>query len=77
MNQMVSNFFKSRQRGVVREFDVQIGLGTIESEDGEEFPFHCIVISDGTRSIEPGSAVYFSPSPTLRGRIEAVAVDKA
>ena len=74
---MISRLVKIRQKGVVREFDVQTGLGSIESEDAELFPFHCIVISDGTRNIEPGCSVYFSPYPTLRGRIEAVAVDKA
>lgn len=73
---MDSQLFKFRQKGVVREFDVHSGLGTIQSEDGDLFPFHCIVISDGTRNIEPGSGVYFSPYPSLRGRIEAVAVDK-
>lgn len=74
---MVAHSFKFRQKGTVLEFDVHSGLGTIESTDGELFPFHCIVISDGTRTIEPGSGVYFSPYPALGGRIEAVAVDKA
>jgi cold shock CspA family protein len=74
---MVLHFYKFRQKGTVREFDVHRGLGIIESADGELFPFHCIVISDGTRTIEPGREVYFSPYPALGGRIEAVAVDKA
>ena len=35
--------------GTVIEFDEPRGLGVIEGDDGERYPFHCTRIADGTR----------------------------
>jgi len=56
--------------GVVTSFDEHVGLGVINGEDGVDYPFHCIELTDGTRTIEPGTAVTFAELPKL-GRIEA------
>ena len=47
------------RRGVVRVFDEAAGLGVIDGDDGRDYPFHCIEIADGTRTIEPGIEVGF------------------
>jgi cold shock CspA family protein len=62
-------------RGAVAEFDGDVGLGTIESEDGTAFRFHVIEIADGTRSIEPGRAVTFVAMPRF-GAIQAGSIHK-
>jgi cold shock CspA family protein len=59
--------------GQVTEFDPIVGLGVIESVDGESFSFHCLSIADGTRTIPVGSAVSFGLSHRF-GRDEAVAI---
>ena len=59
-----------RHTGVVTSFDEHVGLGVIAGDDGVDYPFHCIEIADGTRAIEPGTAVHFAELPKL-GRIEA------
>lgn len=46
--------------GTVKIFDAVIGLGIIRDSDGNEWPFHCISIADGTRSIDIGAQVIFS-----------------
>jgi len=46
-------------RGIVRSFDETAGLGVIDGADGVEYPFHCIEIADGTRTIEAGADVGF------------------
>ncbi|MDX2382269.1 MAG: cold shock domain-containing protein [Acidimicrobiia bacterium] len=62
-----------RRRGIVEEFDVERGLGTIVAEDGSRHRFHCIEIVNGTRSIEPGTAVGFELLAKL-GRYEAARI---
>ena len=56
--------------GTVVEFDVHVGLGVIVSGDGHRYPFHCIEIADGTRTIRVGQAVEFDVLCKL-GRYEA------
>lgn len=46
-------------RGTVTSFDEQSGLGSIRASDGVEYPFHCIEIADGSRSIPVGAEVGF------------------
>ncbi len=58
------------RRGTVEEFDEAEGLGTIGAADGRRFPFHCIEIADGTRTIEVGAEVRFRVLAKL-GRWEA------
>ena len=54
--------------GSVVRFDREVGLGEVEATDGTVYPFHCIVIADGTRSIEvcatPTTAPATSAAPT-------------
>jgi cold shock CspA family protein len=57
-------------RGVVASFDDHAGLGVITGDDGVDYPFHCIELTDDTRTIEPGTAVTFAELSKL-GRIEA------
>ena len=61
-------------RGVVEAFDADVGLGTIVSDDGARWPFHCTVIADGSRTIDVGTAVRFQRSWGGPGRWEAWAV---
>ncbi len=56
--------------GRVVAFDEAAGLGEVEREDGVRFPFHCIEIADGTRTIAVGAAVTFELLCKL-GRYEA------
>jgi CspA family cold shock protein len=60
-------------RGHVSSFDAPSGLGVLTTADGVEFPFHCVEIADGTRTIDVGIAVEFEPLRKL-GRIEAASV---
>jgi CspA family cold shock protein len=60
-------------RGVVVAFDEATGLGEVERDDGVVFPFHCIEITDGTRTIAPGTNVNFGLLCKL-GRYEAARV---
>jgi hypothetical protein len=59
------------RRGEVVGFDAARGLGTVaDTLTGEIYPFHCIEIADGTRSIGAGAVVVFELMPKL-GRLEA------
>jgi cold shock CspA family protein len=62
-------------RGRVDEFDEAAGLGVIIDGDGRAYPFHCIEIADGTRTIDTDQAVVFELLPRL-GRLQAGAVQK-
>jgi cold shock CspA family protein len=63
--------------GAVRAFDARAGVGEIETGDGDVLPFHCTALVDGSRTIEPGTAVEFERSPSHLGRWEATAVSRA
>ncbi len=60
-------------RGTVTQFDKDVGLGEITRDDGQVVPFHCIVISDGSRDIPVGVEVEFELMCKL-GRYEAAHV---
>ena len=62
----------SAMTGTVTEFDADIGLGVIDT-DGVRYPFHCIEIADGTRTIAVGADVAFDVLPKL-GRYEAAGI---
>jgi CspA family cold shock protein len=47
--------------------DEAAGLGIIVAADGTEYPFHCVEIADGTRTIETGAAVDFDVLHKLGG----------
>lgn len=57
--------------GTVSSFDEHRGLGEIEADDGERFPFHCTAIADGTRTIDEGAQVRFDVVAGRLGRWEA------
>jgi cold shock CspA family protein len=60
--------------GTVSAFDEHRGLGEITGADGTRYPFHCIAIADGTRTIEVGADVVFEVVPGCLGRWEAAAI---
>lgn len=62
--------------GTVVAFDAKVGLGEVETDDGARLPFHCIVIADGSRSIEVGARVSFDLLAKL-GRWEASSIRPA
>jgi cold shock CspA family protein len=55
--------------GKVIAFDEHVGLGEVESTDGEVYLFHCVEIADGSRTIDIGAAVEFDLMRKL-GRLE-------
>lgn len=57
--------------GHVATFEPTRGLGTVHDDDGTTHAFHATAIADGSRSIEVGTAVVFTVSPSHRGRYEA------
>lgn len=61
--------------GAVREFDEAKGLGVIAGDDHRDFPFHCIEIADGTRTIAAGQVVSFDLLPRF-GAFQAGAIEK-
>jgi cold shock CspA family protein len=60
----------------VRAFDEHRGLGEVEADDGEVYPFHCTRIADGSRSIPVGVVVSFEVAPGPLGRWEAAAITR-
>ena len=62
--------------GTVTEFDEAAGLGVIATAEGSEYPFHCVEIADGTRTIEVGAVVEFEVMHKL-GRLEARCISPA
>ena len=61
--------------GVVASFDEPRGLGVITTSEGDEVPFHCTAIADGTRTISVGERVRFRLVPGPMGRWEASRVE--
>ena len=55
---------------MVIDFDVDRGLGSVTTDDGSVYEFHCIEIADGTRDIAIGTDVTFDLLAKL-GRYEA------
>ena len=47
--------------GHVTQFDRRIGLGEITDSEGRVWPFHCAMLTDGSRTVEEGTAVRFRP----------------
>ena len=60
--------------GTIEEFDVDAGLGSLRSAEGDRFAFHCTAVSDGSRQIPVGSRVVFAIGPAGPGVWEATAV---
>ena len=62
-------------RGTVSAFDEARGLGTVTSGTGTRWPFHCVSIADGTRTVAVGASVSFSVAFRVL-RLEAVDIRK-
>lgn len=62
--------------GTVVSFDENVGLGEITGDDGTTYPFHCVEIADGSRTIAVGTDVQFELLRKL-GRLEAADVKRA
>ena len=62
--------------GTVAAFDEAEGLGEIAGDDGRTYPFHCIEIADGGRTIATGTTVTFDVLAKL-GRYEAARITPA
>jgi cold shock CspA family protein len=60
--------------GKVSAFDEHRGLGELTADDGTVYPFHCIAIADGTRTIEVGADVEFDVRAGRMGRWEAAGI---
>ena len=60
--------------GSVAEFDEHKGYGTVRSDEGEEYFFHCTQIADGSRTIAVGAHVSFDVTAGHLGRWEATAL---
>jgi len=65
-----------RRSGTVAEFDPATGWGIVEA-DGGEWPMHSTAIADGSRRIQPGTAVSFAAVPGRAGVFEATDVRPA
>ena len=63
-------------QGTISNFDAEVGLGDLVADDGTIYPFHCVELTDGTRTIEVGTAVTFEVLPKL-GRHEAARITRA
>lgn len=61
--------------GTVSRFDADRGLGVIVTDDGLEYPFHCVEIADGSRDIPTGTDVAFRELPKF-GRREAASIER-
>ncbi len=65
------------QRGTVADFDEHAGFGTVATDDGRSFFFHCTQIAGGSRVIEVGTSVTFEVIPGRLGQWEAAGVEPA
>lgn len=61
--------------GSVTEFSVDRGLGTVTASDGRTYLFHVIEIADGSRTIDVGQSVTFTPLAKF-GALEAGSIRK-
>lgn len=57
--------------GRVVSFDVDAGLGEVETGAGQRFTFHCTTIAGGGRRIDAGTRVAFRVAAGGPGRWEA------
>jgi cold shock protein len=63
--------------GTIAAFDEHAGVGSVRSDDGADYFFHCTQIADGTRTIAVGTAVSFEVAPGRPGRWEAVQLTRS
>lgn len=60
--------------GTIDSFDADEGLGLVVDSAGRRYRFHCTVITDGSRTIEPGRTVAFKIGPGGPGAWEATVI---
>ena len=60
--------------GVVEGFDADVGLGSVVTDDGATYRFHCTTITDGSRLIDARTRVSFVVGPAGPGQWEARAL---
>jgi cold shock CspA family protein len=60
--------------GTVTAFDEHRGWGEITADDGTVYPFHCTVLTDGSRTVQRDRPVEFDVVPGHLGRWEAASV---
>lgn len=60
--------------GTVTDFDDPRGIGVVTCDTGEQYPFHCTAIADGSRTIPLGTTVVFEVVAGRLGRWEAAAI---
>ncbi len=65
----------ARHDGTVIDFDVEVGLGGIETSSGQRWIFHCTQIADGSRNIDVGRKVTFVIGAGAPGQWEAFDID--
>jgi cold shock CspA family protein len=56
---MQSEEFSEELTGIVTAFNDAHGLGEITDSASVVWPFHCVSIADGSRTIEVGQSVVF------------------
>jgi cold shock CspA family protein len=62
--------------GRIESFDDARGDGTVRSDGGERFYFHCVEIADGSRTIDVGARITAQRGVGHRGHDEAFAIEK-
>jgi len=70
---MQSDELSEELSGIVTAFNDAHGLGEITDSASVVWPFHCVSIADGSRTIEVGRAVMFRTGFRV-ARPEAVAI---
>lgn len=70
---MQSEELSEEQSGIVTAFSDAHGLGEITDAASVVWPFHCVSITDGSRTIEVGQTVVFRSGFRV-ARPEAVAI---
>jgi cold shock CspA family protein len=66
-----------RVDGTVVAFDVERGLGIVADEHGEQLPFHCTAIGEGSRVIDVGARVRYRVVGGPLGRWEGSELEVA
>ena len=59
------------QHGTVETFDSHACLGTIVDPAGRQWRFQCTALADGSREVDPGTAVTFVVARRHGGTFEA------
>lgn len=61
----------SSRRGTVVAFFSERGTGLVEEDGGSRWPFHCVELADGSRTVPVGAPVVFTVRAGIAGTLEA------